>query len=225
MANHTSTSGTLFRLLGAIAGAGLVYALFIRPWHLTWGASEVEARFPFPGDDMLPNPKLKATHAVTINAPADRVWPWIVQMGQGRGGFYSYQWLENLMGLEMRNACEVQAAMQNLQEGDVMPLAPDGFGATVAVLDCDSDLVLFGDTRHDRLVPPPPGRNGYFKIVWGWHLREIDATTTRLIERWRAGWNDSPLNFLFMRVFMEPTAFLMERKNLLGIKERAEKSV
>ena len=84
----------------AVAGAGVAaaYVWGIRPWHLRWGATDEELRQPLLGDELAPHPKLKATHAITINSPAADVWPWLVQMGQNRGGFYSYTWLENPCG-------------------------------------------------------------------------------------------------------------------------------
>ncbi len=107
-----------------------------------------------------------------------------------------------------------------------MPLAPNGFGPKVAILNPNNDLVLFGDTRLDaESAPPATNAGGYFAVVWGWHLMPIDKQTTRLVERWLGDWNESLFNFVFMRLFLEPGAFIMERKNLLGIKERAEKSV
>lgn len=87
-------------LATAIGGAAAVavYALLVRPWHLRWGATDEELEMSLPGDGLVEQPKLNATHAITINAPVRNVWPWLVQVGQKRGGFYSYTWLENLVG-------------------------------------------------------------------------------------------------------------------------------
>jgi hypothetical protein len=86
------------------AGATWAYLAAVRPWHLSWGATAEEARRPMPGDDEVPRAALDATRAVTIAAPPEAVWPWLVQMGQGRGGFYTYAWLENLGGMDIHNA-------------------------------------------------------------------------------------------------------------------------
>src|SRR4051812_23088582 len=86
-------------VIAAAAGvaAAAVYALLVRPWHLRWGATDEEAGEPLPGDDLRSDANVVATHAITIDAPAADVWPWLVQIGRGRGGFYSYTWLENLV--------------------------------------------------------------------------------------------------------------------------------
>ena len=97
---------TLTAVIGG-AGALAAYVFLIRPWHLKWGATEEELKMPLPGDELVKHPKLNATHAITINAPVAEVWPWLVQVGQKRGGFYSYTWLENLVGCEMSNADQI----------------------------------------------------------------------------------------------------------------------
>ena len=107
----------LMTVLGGVAGLA-AYAFFVRPWHLKWGATEEELNMSLPGDGLVQNPKLNATHAITINAPVRDVWPWLVQVGQNRGGFYSYTWLENLVGCEMRNADQIVPEWQELKVGD-----------------------------------------------------------------------------------------------------------
>ncbi|MGQ9629211.1 MAG: hypothetical protein ACUVXI_02720 [bacterium] len=170
----------------------------------------------------MPNPKLNVTHAVTIHAPVAEVWPWLVQMGQGRGGFYSYEWIENLMGLDIHNANRIVQEFQNLKVGDRIPLAPGGFGIPVAALEPGRAFVLHGDTRTDTFTIPITGPGDYFNVSWGFYLDEIDGRNARLIERWRVDWNPRPQNWMYIRAFLEPSAFLMERKMLLGIKQRAE---
>ena len=96
----TGILGLLLAAVGAIAS----YVLLIRPWHLRWGSSDEETEMKLPGDDLVQEAKLQATHAVTILAPPSQVWPWLIQIGQGRGGFYSYDWIENMMGLDIHNA-------------------------------------------------------------------------------------------------------------------------
>ncbi len=98
----------------------------MRPWHQRWGATQNEVEAFWPGDELIARPLVSSTHAVTIQAPVSKVWPWLVQIGQGRGGFYSYEFVENAMGLKMENADRILPEWQNLQVGDVVPLAPDG---------------------------------------------------------------------------------------------------
>ena len=103
MRTRKSNGKLLGAALGA-AGALAAYVFLVRPWHLKWGATDEETKMILPGDELFEHPQLNATHAITINAPVKKVWPWLVQIGQNRGGFYSYTWLENLVGCDMHNA-------------------------------------------------------------------------------------------------------------------------
>jgi hypothetical protein len=99
LASGTRSASRLLRPLAAAAAAiPSLYLLVVRPWHLRWGATDAEVRQPLPGDELVPESKLVATRAISIRAPASQVWPWLVQLGQGRAGLYSYEWLENLAG-------------------------------------------------------------------------------------------------------------------------------
>lgn len=207
----------------AIGSAIAAYVYFIRPWHLRWGSSDNETDQRLPGDDFVRNPKLQATHAVDIQAKPEDVWPWLVQIGQGRGGFYSYDWIENMGGLDIRSADNIIEEHQDLKVGDIIPLAPDGFGLPVAIIEPGKILVLHGDTRIEGGGEQPLMRPGdYLAGSWGFYLFPKNDGTTRLVERFRADWNEAPYNTLFYRAFLEPGAFIMERKMLLGIKSRAE---
>ena len=193
----------------AAAGAGAVatYIWGIRPWHLRWGTTDEELSQPLPGDEFTPEPKLKANHAITVNAPAADVWPWLVQMGQNRGGFYSYTWLENLVGCQMSNANEIVPEWQELKVGDKVWLHPKAPPVEVATIEPGQAIVL---------------------KPWGaFVLQPIDEKRTRLIIRSQGDYDpdlrNSVLNFLLWRVIYEPAHFIMERKMLLGIKSRAEK--
>jgi hypothetical protein len=145
-----------------------------------------------------------------------------VQLGQGRGGFYSYEFVENALGADIHNNDRIMPEFQDLKLGDQIPLAQGGFGIPVALIDPPRTLVLHGDTRVDPHGLPGLRPGDFFNGVWGWHLEPIDDATTRVIERWLADWNPSVQNFVLMRAFLEPGAFIMSRKMLLGIKQRAE---
>lgn len=193
----------------AVAGAGALaaYVWGIRPWHLRWGATDEEVQAHLIGDGLAPSPKLRATHAITVNAPAADVWPWLLQMGQTRGGFYSYTWLENIVGCHMRNADEVVPEWQELKVGDKVWLHPKAPPVEVAAIEPGRAIVLKG---------------------WGaFVLQPIDEKTSRLIIRSQGDYNpdlkNPILNFFLWRVVFEPAHFIMERKMLLGIKARAEK--
>jgi hypothetical protein len=223
MSKRSSLFGFAASAIGLAVGAAAIYAYVIRPWHLRWGTIDDEADRALPGDELVPDAQLCATHAVTIDAPIDRVWPWLVQIGQGRGGFYSYEFIENALKADIHNTDRILPEFQDLKVGDRVPLAQSGFGVPVAIVDAPRTLVLHGDTRTD-----PDGMSGlrpgdFFNVVWGWHLEPIDDLSTRVIERWLADWNPSAQNVIFMRAFLEPGAFIMSRKMLLGIKQRAER--
>lgn len=101
------------------SAAGLAaYWLLVRPWHQKWGATNQEADASFSGDELIPYAPWRTTHAITIQAPIEMVWSWVVQMGQGRGGFYSYDWLENLFGMNIHNADRILPEYQQLKVGD-----------------------------------------------------------------------------------------------------------
>jgi hypothetical protein len=206
MAKNTLNAKLLTAAFGGAAAALTAYAFLIRPWHLRWGATDEEVKMPLPGDEFVEHPKLNATHAVTIKAPVREVWPWLVQMGQTRGGFYSYSWLENAVGCHLHNADRIVSGWQELKVGDEVWLHPKAPPLKVLRID--------------------PGRAIVLEKCWTFVLQPVDEHTTRLIIRGRGDFNpdfgNALLNFIFWRVIFEPAHFIMERKMMLGIKERAE---
>jgi hypothetical protein len=109
-------------------GAVLAYAglsALARRWHRKWGATPKEAVESLPGDQLVPTPDLQTTRAITIAAPAADVWPWLVQMGQGRAGLYTYEWVENLLGAQIHNLDRIDPDLQRLEPGDHIRLTPD----------------------------------------------------------------------------------------------------
>jgi hypothetical protein len=165
----------------------------------------------------------ETTRAITIRAPAAEVWPWLVQIGYQRGGFYSYDWLENLAGLEISSADHMDPELQSLEVGDSVRIAPET-PLTVATLEPNRVLVLHNTMNPfnaqtvdlDDLEPGP-----YMDWTWAFILEELDKRTTRLVVRVRGSYEPRWLALLFYTL-LEPAHFLMERKMMLGIKERAE---
>lgn len=201
------------KLIGAsLTGAAALsaYLFLIRPWHLRWGATDEEMQMPLPGDELVSSLDSGATHAITIDAPVREVWPWLVQIGQDKGGFYSYTWLENLVGCHMRNAGRIMPEFQNLRVGDTVRLHPKA--PSLPVLICDPPQALVLGSNMDS-----PG-------TWGLYLKGVGENRTRLIIRGRGGWGPGLLNWIVKYVVFEPAHFIMERKMLLGIKQRAEAS-
>ncbi|RDI34365.1 hypothetical protein DFR72_101112 [Lentzea flaviverrucosa] len=193
--------------MGVAAAAVASYPLLWREWCQTWGATEQEAQATLPGDDLLLHPDLLTTRAITVETPPGRIWPWLVQMGSGRGGAYTYDWIENLFGLNMHSAEEILPQFQDLHLGDVLPVGEGGPKLLVEVLEVDHALVLRSDDG---------------RWVWAFVLHEIPGGT-RLISRNRIAVPDaSPLLRWFNQLVMEPGSLVMEQKMLRGIKERAE---
>ena len=155
---------------------------------------------------------MAATHAITIQAPVDRVWPWIAQIGQGRGGFYSYDWLENLFGMDIHNISNINPEWQTPQVGDLVPFWK-GIGIPILQIEPPSLMVLGGS-----FAPQQPTGGS-----WTFLLESPDPQTTRLIVRARvAGFSPPAVSLVLYRFFMEPAHFIMERGMLLGIKSHAE---
>lgn len=203
----------------ASVGAALAaYAFLIRPWHLRWGATEAELQEPLPGDDVVPNPKHEATHAITINAPAADVWPWLVQIGQNKGGFYSYSMLENLAGCDIHNANKIVPEWQSLRAGDVLWLHPKAPPLPVLLVEPGRALVVGGVAEELGDDLSKNTRAG----TWAFVLKELDPNSTRLLVRIR--WDRKPgvLDWIYNFGVLEPSHFVMERRMMLGIKHRAE---
>ncbi|MET8152951.1 SRPBCC family protein [Actinoplanes sp. NPDC049668] len=191
----------------ALAASAVAYSPPVRRWYLGYGATAEEVAQELPGDDLLPCPDLLSTRAITIDAAPATVWPWLVQLGSGRGGAYSYDWIENLLGLDMHSADEILPQFQRLAVGDVLPLGPAGPGMRVEICDPERTLAF---------------RSTDGAWVWIFDLRSY-WLGTRLISRNRiatpgAGWPRRLVN----RIVMEPGSLVMERRMLRGIKERAE---
>jgi hypothetical protein len=207
----------------AVAAAGVAYFLAFRPWHLRWGATDEEIKASLPGDAICPESAGQATHAITINAPPERVWPWILQIGQDRGGFHSYTILENMIGCDMKNAGRIVPEWQNRVVGDTVWFAtPKHFRGKAKMI-----AVIVEPQRAMVLAAPPD----WEKLKAGMHgdgttcafvLKPSGEGKTRLLARLRRqahpGIKEQASNY----AFWEPAHFVMERKMLLTIKELAE---
>jgi hypothetical protein len=198
--------------LAAVAGVAMAHGG--RRRFLRWGATDAEIADLQPGDELIANADITATRAITIQRSPDAVWPWIAQLGQGRGGFYSYDVLENLLGFDIHSADRIVPDWQRLEVNDEIRLAPT-VGLKAAIVDPGHALVLQGSLPIARRPP--------FDSTWAFILREQADGTTRLLSReryaYRRWW--APL-------VVEPTqaiSFVMSRKMLLGIKTRVEGDV
>jgi hypothetical protein len=206
----SSEKTTAFAIAASACTAAL--ALSGRARLLRWGATDEEIAASQPGDDLISDANVTATRAITIRRSPDVVWPWIAQLGQGRGGFYSYDFLENLVGCDIHSADRVVPELQQLEVGDEIRLAPAA-GLKVAVLEPGRALVLQGSLPIARTPP--------FDSTWAFVLCEQPDGTTRLLSRERYGYRRWWAPFV-----VEPTqamSFVMSRKMLLGIRDRAER--
>lgn len=189
--------------MGFVAGLGVLYSTGLRRRILTWGATAAEAAERLPGDELLEAADGISTRAITIDAPTEAVWPWLAQLGPSpRGGAYTYDWIENLLGLDMHSVDRVLPEFQHPTVGDTIDFGKNGM-------------------RLERVEPERvlAWRSEDGNWVWTFLLREHDQQT-RLISR-----NRFRLPTLVARVGMlpmEPASLLMERKMLRGIKKRAE---
>jgi hypothetical protein len=222
----TTTSEVFDNLGGALMiGGCLVFRPLLRPRYARWGATDAEVARPLPGDERVPNPVLVQTMAVTINARAAAVWPWLAQIGQERGGLYSYELLENLARCRMRNADHVESAWE-LQIGDRVRLGPPGYPVdAVVALERNRWLLLAGaDLATGVAAPlPQPGQAEYTNYSWVFYLDERPDGATRLITRNRLDYAPRPFGLrLTWEWITDPLGFVMTRRMLLGIKERAE---
>ena len=195
---------TLRRALLGLGVLGAVYFRFLRGPILTWGATDEEAAATLPGDELLEDADGVATRAIDVDAPPSAVWPWLAQMGPApRGGAYTYDWIENLLGLDMHSVERLLPEFQHPRVGDTI-----GLGAN--------------RMRYERVEPERvlSSRSEDGNWVWTFVLEER-GDSTRLISR-----NRFRLRTLASRIGMlplEPASLVMERKMLLGIKERAER--
>src|SRR5919199_3303887 len=196
---------------GVVASSAAVdrlYRRFLRGWVLTWGATPEEAARRLPGDELLEPADIVATRAIGIDAPPSAIWPWLVQMGPGRAGAYTYDWIEKLFGLHMHSADEIHEEWQGLRVGDVLRSREDGPGMRGEMLDPERAL---------------SNRSEAGDWVWTFVLVPENGST-RLISRNRIAMKGAAAGQRLGMLVMEPGSLVMERKMLLGVKQRAERS-
>jgi hypothetical protein len=197
---------------GALVG---VYATAVRPRQMTWGATPEEADSALPGDDLIAEADLISTRCIDIQATPDTVWPWIAQLGQGRGGLYSYDFAENLVGCDIHSADRIVKEWQHVEVGDQVRLAPE-IALDVAEVRPGGALVLLGGVPVAGTRGPMP-----YDFSWAFVVRDGADGGTRLIVRERYGYTSWWAPLLVEPV--EAVSFVMTRKMLRGIKERAER--
>ncbi len=229
--------------VGAVAGAAAAYVVAVRPWWRSWGVDPAEAALALAGDELVPDASIVETRGVEIGAPPDAVWPWLVQMGYNRAGWYSY----DVVDMKGASVDRIVPELQELAVGDLVPNSPDTAFA-VRVLDPGRALVLYADEKlveeqvaaaqarqaagmatdetpanlraAGKMMPPMPG----FAASWAFILQPLDdGRRTRLVERFRARMPapESPAAGVMAGAF-GLGVFAMTRKQMLGIRDRAE---
>lgn len=200
------------RVLVVIFGVILFFVIIVvllTPWMDRWGATDEENSAKFLGDDLVLHPSIITNRAITINAPPDKIYPWILQLGAEHGGFYSYTFLESLFNCPIVNADKIHSEWQNLKVGDQVKMCPGSFGPPpyqVALVEPLYSIVL----GHNE--------NNTWSDVWQFVIEPKPDGTSRLIVRTRTNLSGGIWDML------HPAIFIMERGMLYGIKERAEKS-
>ena len=221
------------RILGililAIVIVLAVYLVVLRPWSHRRGATDAEVRRSLPGDDLVPTPKIEYTQAITIDRPAEEVWPWLVQIGYQRAGWYTYDWMYKLMGADdfydgNRSADRIIPELQDLEPGDAIELG-GGMSFDVVTLEPNRVLVLLARVDADtgeyfELSDTMPAN--YVNISWVYALEELDTGSSRLIVRWHGDTGSGLGNALPIYVATEAGALIMQPKVLKGIKARSE---
>jgi hypothetical protein len=222
-------------IVGAgIAGLGWGTYVAVRRWRATWGVDLGEAARPLPGDDLVPAAMSSDTRGITIEAPAELVWPWLIQMGYGRGGWYSIDQLD----MRGSSADHIVEEWQTLAVDDVIPTHPGG-GFAVRVLEPGRALVLYADTAtmqpteaaEREAVPAGLAASGAFMSAtprqfaasWAFVVEPLDARRTRLIERVRYwGEEGSPVTKVALSA-LGFGVFVMLQRQMVGIRTRAER--
>ena len=182
----------------------VIYLKIIRPWQLRWGARDEEINRSMPGDDIVKKPSFNATRAVTINASPDKIYPWIVQIGLNRAGWYSYDLLDNLA---RKSAESILPEFQKIAIGDLIPMSPDGKQGLWVKEFSENEWMLWWDKIGDT--------------TWAWGIYSEGERCCRLVTRVRKKYRWLSLSAIF-NLIIEFFDFPMMRKCMLGIKKRAE---
>jgi hypothetical protein len=196
------------KTMAAVLLLGGIYLAVIRPWHIHWGATPEEVARSLPGDSLVQDPQEVTTRAIVINAGPMHIWPWLAQMGNGRGGLYSYDRLDQLFGiLSHRSSDTIMPRFQQIKAGDTIPIGAAG-GWPVAIARVNEFLLL--DIRQAGA-----------HVTWLFALDSLSPRQTRLIMRVRAR---LPVSWRlpFLLAVLDPAEFLMVRRQLIGIRQRAE---
>lgn len=211
------------KLLAVIVAAIAVFTMFssvVRPWYLRWGATEAELSAAYPGEELFPDAGARSVRAVTVAMPADKVWPWLAQIGQDRGGFYSYEVLEDLVGGDMPRATRILPEHQAWRPGDQLWMYPkerqNGAGS--------ARLVAHEPGRHLMFASRALGasKNEPEAGLWGFLVYPLDEEHARVLAVSRSTREPNAIAAGFARTVFEPAHYVMERRMLVNVRTLAE---
>ena len=227
-------------VVGASIAAASWYGYFeLRRWWATWGVAPDEQTKPLPGDELVPDGTSLLTRGITIDAPPEAVWPWLVQMGYGRAGWYSYDRLD----MKGRSTDAIVPELQTLKVGDLLPTHDDG-GIEVKELEPNHALVVYLDTALVESWEKKPAESisaaqtpglaasgGFlgaaspqeFKVSWAFVLEPAGPGRTRLIERTRGWFGPGNPGSKALMPLLGFGVFVMERRQMIGIRDRVER--
>ena len=215
------------KIVGVAAAAAVVYGACVRARLMRWGATVEEVAGPYPGADLVPDGERGATMAVTIGVPPDQVWPWLVQLGGDRGGWYSWDHLDNA---GRPSADRVHPEWQDIALGDHVTYRTRRHGPVdaweVAALDRNRFLGLRGlsDLRGRRLDPTQPRPSAYTEGLWGFLSNELPGGSTRLViggyQAFRPRW----LGRLLTYWLYPPVVWIMQARMMAALKRNVERT-
>jgi hypothetical protein len=207
---------------GVMIVIGALLSPFLRRTRSHWGLSEAEAARSYPGDELVPEPRWSYTHGVEIDAPSSQAYAWIAQIGADRGGFYSYQWLENLVGCKLRNAERIHPEWE-ARVGQALVLHPDPKSPRLEIVAVERGHYVLAQARADERAKA--SAEPWAASSWLFFVEPLGAARCRVISRFRAACSDDLATRLaFGPTLIEPVGFAMDRRMLLGVKERAEQA-
>ena len=210
--------GVLENIGGAFQILWALLTPFLRWRRVRWGATTAEWERRWPGDDLVDAPRWQCLHAIDVAAPPEEVWPWVAQIGQGRGGFYSFERLENLVGCRIRNSNRILPEHQDLGAVEGIKLAAKAPPMPLAVVEPGRGFVLHGRGDMGGAEKGPDGAT-----TWGVFVEPNGRGGSRVLSRQRAVWGGGlAAALMFGPWVLEPISFVMDRKMLKGIKLRAE---
>ncbi len=209
-----------------LMGVHILFPLFLHHGRVRWGATVEELSRTWLGDELIEHPRAGFTHGITIAAPSSRVWQWVAQIGQDKAGFYSYEFLENLVGCQIHNAERLYPEWSRVRVGDVLRFHPKATPAPVIAVEEGHGFLIGGFINLETgegldFHAALPAK--YVKITWLFYTYDVGEGQSRFISRWRTDFSPGFINELaFGRYLLEPIAAVMDQKMCRGIKQRAE---